>query len=490
MSPLIIILFILGYFAFLIGISYFTTSKNNSNEAFFTGNRQSPWYIVAFGMIGTSLSGVTFISVPGWVATSQFSYMQMVLGYLVGYLVIGLVLMPLYYKMNLVSIYSYLESRFGFRAYKTGAWFFLISRVLGASFRLYLVAMVFQLAIFKPLNWDIPFFVTVLLTILLIWLYTFRGGIKTIVYTDTLQTLFMLTAVGVTLYVVGNELNLAGEYGLIETIANHEYSQIFFFDDWKSGKFFWKQFLAGTFIAIAMTGLDQDMMQKNLTCRNLRDAQKNMFWFSTSLVLVNLLFLTLGAVLYIFISQQGIPLPEKADYLYPMLAVGGYLGPVVGMLFILGLIAAAYSSADSALTALTTSFCVDILGIERKNFLNPAKTRKLVHVGMSIVLLIVITGFQMINNESVIKSLFIAAGYTYGPLLGMFAFGILSKKEANDRWIPLICIISPIFCYFLKDFSLKLFDYTFGFELLILNALLTILGLLFVSTAGKPTMAK
>jgi SSS family solute:Na+ symporter len=482
MSPLLIILFVLGYFAFLIGISYFTASKTDSNEAFFTGNRQSPWYIVAFGMIGTSLSGVTFISVPGWVATSQFSYMQMVLGYLIGYLVIGLVLMPLYYKMNLVSIYSYLESRFGFRAYKTGAWFFLVSRVLGASFRLYLVAMVFQLAIFKPLNWDVPFFVTVLLTIILIWLYTFRGGIKTIVYTDTLQTLFMLTAVGVTLYVVGNALNLDGEFGLIETIANHEYSQIFFFDDWKSGKFFWKQFLAGTFIAIAMTGLDQDMMQKNLTCRNVKDAQKNMFWFSISLVLVNLLFLTLGVVLYLFINQQGIPMPEKADYLYPMLAVGGHLGPVVGMLFILGLIAAAYSSADSALTALTTSFCVDILGIERKKFRDPAKTRKLVHVGMSIVLLIVITGFQMINDESVIKSLFIAAGYTYGPLLGMFAFGILSKKESNDRWIPLICIISPVFCYFLKDFSLKLFDYTFGFELLILNALLTMLGLLIVST--------
>ena len=489
MSPLLIILFVLGYFVFLIGISYFTASKSDSNEAFFTGNRQSPWYIVAFGMIGTSLSGVTFISVPGWVATSQFSYMQMVLGYLIGYLVIGLVLMPLYYKMNLVSIYSYLESRFGFRAYKTGAWFFLVSRVLGASFRLYLVAMVFQLAIFKPLNWDVPFFVTVLLTIILIWLYTFRGGIKTIVYTDTLQTLFMLTAVGVTLYVVGNALNLDGEFGLIETIANHEYSQIFFFDDWKSGKFFWKQFLAGTFIAIAMTGLDQDMMQKNLTCRNVKDAQKNMFWFSISLVLVNLLFLTLGVVLYIFINQQGIPMPEKADYLYPMLAVGGHLGPVVGMLFILGLIAAAYSSADSALTALTTSFCVDILGIERKKFRDPAKTRKLVHVGMSIVLLIVITGFQMINNESVIKSLFIAAGYTYGPLLGMFAFGILSKKESNDRWIPLICIISPIFCYFLKDFSLKLFDYTFGFELLILNALLTMLGLLIVSNRKKTTVA-
>ncbi len=489
MSPLLIILFVLGYFAFLIGISYFTASKSDSNEAFFTGNRQSPWYIVAFGMIGTSLSGVTFISVPGWVATSQFSYMQMVLGYLAGYLVIGLVLMPLYYKMNLVSIYSYLESRFGFRAYKTGAWFFLVSRVLGASFRLYLVAMVFQLAIFKPLNWDIPFFVTVLLTIVLIWLYTFRGGIKTIVYTDTLQTLFMLTAVGVTLYVVGNALNLDEEFGLIETIVNHEYSQIFFFDDWKSGKFFWKQFLAGTFIAIAMTGLDQDMMQKNLTCRNVQDAQKNMFWFSTSLVLVNLLFLTLGVVLYIFINQQGIPMPEKADYLYPMLAVGGHLGPVVGLLFILGLIAAAYSSADSALTALTTSFCVDILGIERKKILDPAKTRKLVHIGMSVVLLIVITGFQMINDESVIKSLFIAAGYTYGPLLGMFAFGILSKKESNDRWIPLICIISPVFCYFLKDFSLKLFDYTFGFELLILNALLTMLGLLIVSTRKETAIA-
>lgn len=489
MSPLIIILFVLGYFAFLIGISYFTTSKSDSNEAFFTGNRQSPWYIVAFGMIGTSLSGVTFISVPGWVATSQFSYMQMVLGYLLGYLVIGLVLMPLYYKMNLVSIYSYLESRFGFRAYKTGAWFFLVSRILGASFRLYLVAMVFQLAIFKPLNWDVPFFITVLLTIILIWLYTFRGGIKTIVYTDTLQTLFMLTAVGVTLYVVGNELHLNGDFGLIETISNHEYSQIFFFDDWKSGKFFWKQFLAGTFIAIAMTGLDQDMMQKNLTCKSVKDAQKNIFWFSTSLVLVNLLFLSLGVVLYMFISQQGIAMPEKADYLYPMLAVGGYLGPVVGMLFILGLIAAAYSSADSALTALTTSFCVDILGLERKQFSNPARTRKLVHVGMSVVLLIVISIFQMINDESVIKSLFIAAGYTYGPLLGMFAYGILSKKQANDRWIPLICIISPVFCYFLKDFSLKLFDYTFGFELLILNALCTMLGLLLVSPSNRSALS-
>lgn len=485
MSPLIIITFVLGYFAFLIGISYFTTSKNDSNEAFFTGNRQSPWYIVAFGMIGTSLSGVTFISVPGWVATSQFSYMQMVLGYLLGYLVIGLMLMPLYYKMNLVSIYSYLESRFGFKAYKTGAWFFLISRVLGASFRLYLVAMVFQLAIFKPLEWEVPFFVTVLLTIILIWLYTFKGGIKTIVYTDTLQTLFMLTAVGVTLYVVGNALRLEDGASILKTISNHEYSQIFFFDDWKSGKFFWKQFLAGTFIAIAMTGLDQDMMQKNLTCRNVQDAQKNMFWFSTSLVLVNLLFLTLGVVLYIFISQQGIPMPEKADYLYPMLAVGGYLGPIVGMLFILGLIAAAYSSADSALTALTTSFCVDILGIERKKFKNPAVTRKMVHLGMSLVLLLVITGFQMINDESVIKSLFIAAGYTYGPLLGMFAFGILSKRTSNDRWIPLICVVSPLFCYVLKDISLSIFDYTFGFELLILNALVTMLGLLLVSTSDK-----
>lgn len=490
MSPILIVIFVLGYFAFLIGISFLTTKKADSNEAFFTGNRQSPWYVVAFGMIGTSLSGVTFISVPGWVATSQFSYMQMVLGYLIGYLVIGAVLMPLYYRMNLVSIYTYLSSRFGFRAYKTGAWFFLVSRILGASFRLYLVAMVFQLAIFKPLNWEVPFFVTVLLTILLIWLYTFKGGIKTIVYTDTLQTLFMLTAVGVTLYVVGNALELGTNSSLVGLIQNHDYAQIFFFDDIKSGKYFWKQFLAGAFIAIAMTGLDQDMMQKNLTCKNIKDAQKNMFWFSISLVFVNLLFLSLGVVLYLFVSQQGLPMPEKADYLYPMLAVGGYLGPIVGVLFILGLIAAAYSSADSALTALTTSFCVDILGIDRNNFSNPARTRKIVHLGMSVSLLVVISIFQIINDESVIKALFIAAGYTYGPLLGMFAFGILSKRTSTDKYIPVICILSPAICYLLKEVLLSSYGYTVGFELLIFNAGLTMIGLFMFSkklkTPGTP----
>ncbi len=486
MSPLIIIAFVLGYFAFLIGISRIT-ARGDSNAAFFTGNRQSPWYVVAFGMIGTSLSGVTFISVPGWVATSQFSYMQMVLGYLVGYFVIGAVLMPLYYKMNLVSIYSYLESRFGFKAYKTGAWFFLISRILGASFRLYLVAMVFQLAIFQPLKWDVPFFVTVLLTIILIWLYTFKGGIKTIVYTDTLQTFFMLAAVGFTLYTVSDLLIIPQGKSIFETLQGHEYSQVFFFDDWKSGKFFWKQFLAGTFIAIAMTGLDQDMMQKNLTCRNVKDAQKNMFWFSTSLVVVNLLFLTLGVVLYMFVNQQGIVPPNKADYLYPMLAVGGYLGPVVGILFILGLIAAAYSSADSALTALTTSFCVDILGIDRNKYANPARTRKMVHIGMSLALLVVISIFQIINDESVIKALFIAAGYTYGPILGMFAFGILSKRTSKDQIIPLICILSPIICYGIKTHASTHYNYTLGFELLILNAIFTIFGLFVFSKKSTET---
>lgn len=484
MAPLTIILFVLGYFAFLIGISRLTADKNSSNTAFFTGNKQSPWYVVAFGMIGTSLSGVTFISVPGWVATSQFSYMQMVLGYLAGYVVIATVLMPLYYRMNLVSIYSYLDERFGFKAYKTGAWFFLISRILGASFRLYLVAMVFQLAIFQPLNWEVPFFVTVLLTIVLIWLYTFKGGIKTIVYTDTLQTLFMLTAVVVTVYVLWGQISFGEGVSIFQGLSEHEYTQIFFFDDWKSGKFFWKQFFAGMFIAIAMTGLDQDMMQKNLTCKNIKEAQKNMFWFSSSLVFVNLLFLTLGVMLYVFVAQNGIAAPEKADYLYPMLAVGGYLGPITGILFVLGLIAAAYSSADSALTALTTSFCVDILGIERKGFQNPQKTRKFVHIGMSVALLIVISIFQIINDESVIKALFVAAGYTYGPILGMFAFGILSKRKANDNWIPVLSIVSPLLCFGIKVFAQKAFGYTLGFELLILNALITMLGL-YLSKLGN-----
>jgi|TARA_B110000483_G_scaffold237163_1_gene311459 Na+/proline symporter len=485
MFPWLFILLVLGYFGFLLGISWWTTRDGDSNTAFFTGNRQSPWYIVAFGMIGTSLSGVTFISVPGWVENSQFAYFQMVMGYLVGYLVVGLVLMPLYYKLNLTSIYTYLLDRFGMHSYKTGAWFFLVSRVIGASFRLYLVAIVFQFAIFDQLGIDFPFAGTVFLTIALIWVYSFKGGIKTIVWTDTLQTLFMLLAVAITIGVIADNMDLNFS-GLVSSIGDSGYSQIFFFEDVNDSKYFWKQFFAGAFITIAMTGLDQDMMQKNLTCKNIGEAKKNMLWFSLTLVFVNLLFLSLGALLYMYSNANGIAIPDKADYLYPLLAVNGYLGTLVAILFILGLIAAAYSSADSALTALTTSFCIDILGFDRKEIKNAARSRKMVHLALSAVLLFVILGFKAINNDSVIKELFVAAGYTYGPLLGLFAFGMFSKFSIKDKWVPIVCIVSPIICYIVKDNSEVWFNgYQIGFELLIINGMLTFGGLAMLIKKGQ-----
>jgi solute:Na+ symporter, SSS family len=476
MSPLIIILFVLGYFAVLLSFSFFT-GKEDSNEAFFSGNKQSPWYIVAFGMIGASLSGVTFISVPGWVATSQFSYMQMVLGYLVGYTVIATVLMPLYYRLNLVTIYGYLKTRFGNNAYQTGSAYFLISRLIGASFRLYLVAIVFQYGIFDKLEMQVPFFVTVVITILLIWLYTFRSGIKTIIWTDTLQTTFMLLAVILTIYFIAQNLDFTmGE--LFQTIHQSDYSQIFFFEDIKDSRHFVKQFLGGAFIAIVMTGLDQDMMQKNLSCKNIKDAQKNMFWFSIVLVFVNLLFLALGALLYIFAHLKGIALPEKADQLYPMIAMDGYLGFGVSVLFILGLVAAAYSSADSALTALTTAVCVDFIRIEEKPKEKQSTIRKRVHIVISIIVILVILLFKVINEESVINELFKIAGYTYGPLLGLFAFGLFTKIEIKDKWVYVVCVLSPILSYLINIKSEFLFwGYRFGFELLILNGALTFLGL-------------
>ena len=475
MSPWIIVLLIGVYFLVLIGIS-FLTGKDDSNAAFFVGKRQSPWYVVSFGMIGASLSGVTFISVPGWVATSQFSYMQMVLGYLLGYIVIAFVLLPLYYRMNLTSIYSFLEQRFGNSAYKTGATYFLISRTIGASFRLYLVAMVLQLAVFEPLGMQVHFAVPVILTVLLIWIYTFRSGIKTIIWTDTLQTLFMLLAVIITVIMIGSNLNWGiGE--LIEKVAASDYSKVWFFEDINDKRFFWKQFLAGAFITITMTGLDQDMMQKNLSCKTVGESQKNMLWFAAVLVFVNLLFLGLGALLYLFAEVKGIPIPIKGDELFPMLAVGGYLGIGVTIFFVLGLIAAAYSSADSALTALTTSFCVDFLGFEKKEISNQKQVRRWVHIGFSALLIIVILIFNALTDKSVIDELFTIAGYTYGPLLGMFAFGIFHKKAVKGIWVPLVCVLAPVACYFLKEYSPQLFSgYQIGFELLIINGALTYLG--------------
>lgn len=460
----------------LYTISWFT-SKNATSATFFTGNRESPWYLVAFGMIGASLSGVTFISVPGEVGNSGFTYYQVVLGYLPGYLLIATVLMPLYYRLNLVTIYTYLEQRFGVASYKTGSFFFLLSRVIGSAFRLFLVAGVLQIAIFD--SFGIPFWACVLITIGLIWLYTFKGGIKTVVWTDTLQTAFMILAVVISIVLISKELNLGvGDIG--STVVNSDYFRVFEWD-WQSGRNFFKQFLAGAFIAIVMTGLDQDMMQKNLTCRNIDDAQKNMFWFCVILVIVNFLFLSLGALLFMFAEAKGIPIPARTDNLYPMLALG-HFNTFVGIVFLLGIVAAAYSSADSALTAMTTSFCVDFLGFQKKEVKNNQRVRMIVHLGFSLLLFFVILIFNAINDESVINSVFTAAGYTYGPLLGLFSFGLFTKRPIADKWAPAVCVASPLLSYIINiNSEALLWGYRFGFEILILNGLLTFLGLLLIS---------
>jgi len=475
MSAVQIILLIASYFGLLILISYFT-GKKAGNDAFFKGNKQSPWYVVAFGMIGASLSGVTFISVPGWIEASQFSYMQMVLGYIVGYAVIGLVLLPLYYKLNLTSIYTYLESRFGNYSYKTGASFFLVSRVIGASFRLFLVANVLQIILFDDLG--IEFWQTVTITVLLIWLYTFKSGIKTIVWTDTLQTLFMLIAVGVAIYFVSDDLNLNGQ-STLSFVLDSDLSKMFFFDDYKAGNYFWKQFISGAFIAIVMTGLDQDMMQKNLTCKNLKDAQKNMFWFTIVLTVVNFVFLSLGLLLTVYAQQNGID--AHRDELFPILAKN-HFGIGVFVFFLLGLIAAAYSSADSALTSLTTSFSIDILDIEKKyDAQKQVKVRKQIHILISFILILVIIAFKyIIKDASVIAKVFTFAGYTYGPLLGLYTFGLFTKMNVKDKFVPIIAILSPILSYVISVNSLKWFGFEFGFFILILNGFLTFLGLFLI----------
>jgi len=492
MSPLLVFTVIAAYFSLLILISYLTSKKSNT-ATFFTANKQSPWYLVAFGMIGASLSGVTFISVPGEVGNSNFFYFQMVIGYLLGYFVIATVLMPIYYRLNLVSIYSYLEDRFGFASYKTGAAFFLLSRVIGASFRLFLVATVLQLAFFD--SFGIPFEITVIATILLIWLYTYRAGIKTIVWTDTLQTAFMLLAVIISIYLISKEMNLTFT-GLVSEIQSSQFSKVFDWD-WQSNRNFFKQFFAGAFIAIVMTGLDQDMMQKNLTCKNLKDAQKNMFWFSITLVPVNLLFLSLGALLYSYFASTGISFSgEEAfrfgeetgkylntDRLYPELAIN-HFGLAAGITFLLGIIAAAFSSADSALTSLTTSFTVDILGIDiNKESKTTRKKKRYIHLGFSFLIFFVILIFKWINDDSVINMVFKVAGYTYGPLLGLYAFGLFTRSKVKDKFVPIVAICSPILTYLININSEELLGgYKFGFELLLLNGLIMFLGLWLIKT--------
>lgn len=474
MNSMMVIAVIVLYFGVLITIS-FLTGKDDSNDAFFKAKKQSPWYVVAFGMIGASLSGVTFISVPGWVASSQFSYMQMVLGYLAGYGVISYVLLPLYYRLNLTSIYAYLENRFGSFSYKTGAFYFLLSRVIGASFRLFLVAESLHIAVFDPLG--LPFWLSVLVSVLLIWVYTYRSGIKTIIWTDTLQTASMLLAVVVTIWVIkeGFSWTVAD---LVTNIKTSENAQWFFWDA-TDKRYFFKQFLAGMFITISMTGLDQDMMQKNLTCRSLKDAQKNMLWFSVILVFANLLFLSLGVLLTDFATNH--QMAYSGDQLYPGLALSGALGPLAGILFIIGLVAAAYSSADSALTSLTTTFCVDFLGMEKSPKASDTATRKRVHIAFSALLFLVIIVFKWINNDSVIAQLFTVAGYTYGPLLGLYAFGLFTPLKPKDVLVPLVCIISPLAAFLLQYLSSNYLGYKIGFELLLINGMLTFFGLWIIS---------
>ena len=481
MNGIYILLTLLAYFGILMLIAKLT-SRRADNDAFFRGNRQSPWYVVAFGMIGASLSGVTFVSVPGMVRGIDMTYMQTCMGFFVGYLIIAHVLLPLYYKLNLTTIYSYLNERIGRYSYKTGASFFLLSKIIGAAARLYLVCLILQHYVFDDLH--IPFSISVIGIVLLIWLYTRKSGIKTIVWTDSLQTFCLLAALGLILYNVGSQMNL-GLGGMVQTVADSDYSRIFVFDDWASKQNFFKQFLSGIFITIVMTGLDQDMMQKNLSCRNLREAQKNMYAYGISFVPVNLLFLSLGALLLIFASQSGLALPEKSDDILPFFAAEGRLGFVTMIFFTIGIVAAAFSSADSALTALTTSFCIDILGVERTDEKDAEKTRKWVHFFISTVFIGFIILFKVANNDSIIDAIYTIASYTYGPLLGLFVFGLFTKMRPRDKYVPWVAIASPIICFAIDRAVHQATGYQFGYEMLMFNGLLTFVGLSLLSIKRK-----
>jgi len=485
MSPALILTCVAAYSILLFVVVWYT-SRHASNETYFIGNRESKWYVVAYGMIGASLSGVTFMSLPGWVGSTQFSYLMVVFGYFFGYLAIALILLPLYYRLQLTSIYTYLDKRLGFWSYKTGAFYFILSRTIGASFRLYIVVNVLQTFVFDA--WNIPFWLTVSVFISLILLYTYKGGVKTIVWTDTLQTSFMLLSVVLSLVLIANKLDFSFA-GLFDRIINSEYSRIIN-PDWRSKTYFLKQFFGGMFIAIAMTGLDQEMMQKNISVKTLRGSQKNMISFSLVLILINLLFLSLGVMLYTYVNTHLTSLPLRtSDDLFPSVALH-YLGTASAVFFIIGLISAAYPSADGALTALTASFCIDFLNIHKREITEEKrkKIRYIVHFSFALLLLAVVVLFRMINDDAVIGKLFTVAGYTYGPLLGLFAFGLFSKRSLKDRMVPLVCLLSPLACFLLNENSKTWFNgFQFGFELLIINGLVTCVGLWLIS--GKKSNA-
>lgn len=465
------------YFVLLFIISWITGRKTD-NAGFFTGNRKSPWYMVAVAMIGASISGVTFISVPGAVLAGGYSYMQMVLGFFVGSIIVALVLIPMFYKMNLMSIYGYLENRFGLASYRTGAWFFFVSKMLGASVRFFVVCVVLQTLVFEPLN--MPFTLNVILTVALIWLYSFQGGVKSLIWTDSLKTFCLVVSVVSCIIFIGKSLGL-GIFEMPSAVAAHPTSQIFFFEDFNDGRYFRKQFIAGVFMVIATTGLDQDLMQRTLSCKNFRESQKNMIVSSFVQIFVIGLFLVLGTLLYMY-AGDNLPMKDGkvvGDALFGEIAWSEGFPVFIGIIFIIGLIAAAYSAAGSALTALTTSFTVDILkATEKQSDKDLTLTRKLVHIIMSLLMVLVIVVFYELNDDSAINAVYSLAAYTYGPILGMFVFGLATKKAVNDRWVPVVCVLSPVICYILQSNSEAWFNgYQISFELLIINALVTVLGL-------------
>ncbi len=481
-QPVIIIITIAAYFILLMAISYFA-SRGSDNSTFFTGKRRTPWPIVAFAMIGAAISGVTFISVPGMVAVKGYSYLQMVLGFIVGYFVIAFVLVPMFYKRNLISIYGYLEERFGNSSYRSGAWMFFISKMLGAAVRFFVVCAVLQLLVFEPLH--IPFVFNVIVTIALIWLYTVQGGVKTLIWTDTLKSFCLIMSVVLCIYFVARNLGYSFG-GMVAAIQHHESSQMFFFDDPKAATYFWKQFLAGIFMAIATTGLDQDMMQRNLTCRDSKQSQKNMIVSGVMQFFVIALFLLLGTLLLIFLDSNGIARPAKTDEIFGMVATHPSMPTIVGVLFVLGLISAAYSAAGSALTSLTTSFTVDILGAHKTDDqARLTRTRKIVHVAMSTIMGLVIIAFYYLSEEDAISAVYTLASYTYGPILGLFVFGMFCKKAVRDRFVPLVCVAAPILSWCVQWALLRLWGYHTGFELLLINALLTAAGLYLLSIRAK-----
>lgn len=477
MTPLIAILTIVGYFALLFGVSAIA-SRHSDNATFFTGNRRTPWPVVAFATIGSAISGVTFISVPGMVEAKGYSYLQMALGFIVGYAAIAFLLVPLFYRRNLVSIYGYLGQRFGLSTYRTGAWFFFISKMLGASVRFFVVCIVLQELVCRPLG--IPFTANVAVTVAIVWLYTCRGGVKSVIWTDLLKSTCLIATVVLCIVFISRNLGLSFS-GMVEAIGADPSSRVFFFDDPRQGTYFWKQFLAGIFMVIATTGLDQDMMQRNLACRDFRQSQKNMMVSAVMQFGIIALFLLLGTLLVIYVQNTpGIPTPQKSDELFGLVAAHPSMPLIVGVVFIIGLVSAAYSAAGSALTALTTSFTYDILDGDKMDARQLSRTRRITHAAMAVLMGLVIVGFYLLSEEDAISAVYTLASYTYGPILGMFAYGMFCRRSVSDRWVPLVSIISPVLCWWIKDI-LRHCGYEMSFELLILNAMITIIGLQLLS---------